>query len=67
MDLKSVALLARLFDPMWDLDCVEASLVSLIDQGLIKGYLLHTRQIVIFAAKINPFPSPYLITKKIRG
>ncbi|KAI8821402.1 uncharacterized protein EV422DRAFT_567144 [Fimicolochytrium jonesii] len=45
--------------------CVESIVVALIAQGLIKGYTLPTRGILV-VSRTNPFPSPYQLANTSR-
>lgn len=68
LELSSLTLLCQQFiDPEMDLSTVESILVSLLDQGLIKGYIMHTRSTIVFSTKSNAFPEPYALSKAARG
>jgi hypothetical protein len=43
---------------------VEAIIVSLLDQGYIKGYISSERKIIVFK-KGGPFPTPYEVSNRL--
>lgn len=65
--LEVIASMFNLFiDPEIGLDDVESIIASIMDQGYIRGYILHSRQLVVFA-KNDPFPTPYQQSLARRG
>ena len=45
---------------------VECLAVSLLDQGYLKGYLIHGRQILVLSKTMDPFPSPWIVADELR-
>jgi hypothetical protein len=50
-----------------DVPDAECLLVSLIEQGYVRGYLLHGRGTVVFSKVLEPFPPFYALSKRRGG
>jgi hypothetical protein len=66
LSLDTILECAKYLNRDFNFDDVESILLSLLDQSIVKGYLIHSRRVVVFS-KFDPFPEIYSTSLTKRG
>jgi hypothetical protein len=66
LSLDNVLECAKYLNKDFNFDDIESILLSLLDQSIVKGYLIHSRRVVVFS-KFDPFPDMYSTSLAKRG